>query len=138
MIRNAKYRRIKLLKSFSTNWEGLSGRAALEVEKELQKERWDTAKGRFCVPGGEYVLSRPAGSWLLLELGSYCMILEGVVRVKMYVGHLSAALPRIILRSRLLTHTPPRWVKDTFPYLRIPLIMLSDLTLGENVEECIF
>lgn len=71
MIRNAKYIRIKLLKSFSTNWEGLTGGAALEVEKELQKESWDTAKGRFCVPGGEYVLSRPAGSWLLLlELGS--------------------------------------------------------------------
>lgn len=48
MIRNAKYIRIKLLKSFSTNWEGLTGGAALEVEKELQKERWDTAKGRFC------------------------------------------------------------------------------------------
>lgn len=101
------------------------------MEKELQKERWDAAKGRFCVPGGEYVLSRPAGSWLLLlELGSYCMILEGVVRVKMCVGHVSAALPS--------THTPPRWVKDTFPYLRIPLIMLFDLKPRENVEECIF
>lgn len=79
-------------------------------------------------------------SWKLpsIETGVICMILEGVVRVKMCVGHVSAALPRIILRSRLLTHTPPRRVKDTFPYLRIPLITLFDLTPRENVEECIF
>lgn len=69
------------------------GRAALEVGKDLQKERWDTAKGRFCVPGGVYVLSRHTGNWiLLLELRSCCMILEGVARVKMCVGDISQLL----------------------------------------------
>lgn len=59
MIRNAKYMiRIKLLKNLSHKSEG----AALKVGKELQEEKWDNAKGGFCVPQGVCVLSRPAGN----------------------------------------------------------------------------
>lgn len=73
MIRNAKYViRIKLLKRFSVNGKELKGGGALEVERPLQKQGWECARGNSVSPG------RPAGNWLfLLELGSWG-ILEGL------------------------------------------------------------
>lgn len=112
MISNAKYMiRNKLLKSFSTNWEGLKGGVAQRWEKNCREEdgmKPDAHSSRGACPLKAWELAPPVGT------GAMWYDARGPGRG---VGCLTAALPMTILGSHLLTCTPPTWVKDTSPYL---------------------
>lgn len=124
MIRNEKCIRIKLKKLFyiveRTDGKGSPGGGKRPAERKMRHcQRQILCSWRSVCPLKAYwELDSPVGTEVLLyDPGG------GGKGENVCWGHLSTALLRIILRSYLLTHTPPRWVKDTFPYLRIPLIM---------------
>lgn len=63
--------------------------------------------------------------WELASVGTRAMLYDprGPGRCKNMLGCLSPALPMtVILGSHLLTFTPLRCLKDTFPYLGATLI----------------